>query len=169
MRRSGHDLAKRALPPATRSIHICCANSQSERVNHFWAADITYIPVGRGFLYLVAIIDWASRAILAWRVSKRDGCLVLRGGATPWPSMASRRSSIPTRLASSPAPRSPARFRPPESGSPWTDAGVGWTTSSSNVSGDRSSTRTSTLRDTRRPRGHGRNLQLDRLLQRASP
>jgi len=34
-----------------------------------WAADITYIPIGRGFLYLVAIIDWASRAVLAWRLS----------------------------------------------------------------------------------------------------
>ena len=34
-----------------------------------WAADITYIPIGRGFLYLVAIMDWASRAVLAWRLS----------------------------------------------------------------------------------------------------
>jgi putative transposase len=40
-----------------------------ERPNQVWAADITYIPIGRGFLYLVAIIDWASRAVLAWRLS----------------------------------------------------------------------------------------------------
>ncbi|MFL9827666.1 IS3 family transposase [Rhodoplanes sp. SY1] len=40
-----------------------------ERPNHVWAADITYIPIGRGFLYLVVIIDWASRAVLAWRLS----------------------------------------------------------------------------------------------------
>lgn len=40
-----------------------------ERPNHVWAADITYLPIGRGFLYLVAIIDWASRAVLAWRIS----------------------------------------------------------------------------------------------------
>jgi len=40
-----------------------------ERVNQVWAADITYIPIGRGFLYLVAIIDWASRAVLSWRLS----------------------------------------------------------------------------------------------------
>ena len=40
-----------------------------ERANHVWAADITYIPIGRGFLDLVAIIDWASRAVLAWRLS----------------------------------------------------------------------------------------------------
>jgi putative transposase len=39
------------------------------RPNHVWAADITYIPLGRGFLYLVAIIDWASRAVLSWRLS----------------------------------------------------------------------------------------------------
>ena len=37
--------------------------------NHVWACDITYIPMAHGFLYLVAIIDWASRAVLAWRLS----------------------------------------------------------------------------------------------------
>ena len=40
-----------------------------ERANPVWAADITYIPIGRGFLYLVAVIDWASRAVLSWRLS----------------------------------------------------------------------------------------------------
>jgi putative transposase len=40
-----------------------------ERPNQVWAADITYVPIGRGFLYLVAVIDWASRAVLAWRLS----------------------------------------------------------------------------------------------------
>ena len=40
-----------------------------ERPNQVWAADITYIPVGRGFLYLVAVMDWSSRAVLAWRLS----------------------------------------------------------------------------------------------------
>ncbi len=37
--------------------------------NHVWASDITYIPMASGFLYLVAVIDWASRAVLAWRLS----------------------------------------------------------------------------------------------------
>lgn len=37
--------------------------------NHVWAVDITYIPMQHGFLYLVAVIDWASRAVLAWRLS----------------------------------------------------------------------------------------------------
>ena len=40
-----------------------------ERPNHVWCADITYIPVSSGFLYLVAIMDWASRHVLAWRLS----------------------------------------------------------------------------------------------------
>jgi putative transposase len=39
------------------------------RPNQVWAADITYLPVGRGFLYLVAIMDWHSRAVLSWRLS----------------------------------------------------------------------------------------------------
>ena len=37
--------------------------------NQVWAADITYVPIGRGFLYLVAVMDWASRAVLSWRLS----------------------------------------------------------------------------------------------------
>lgn len=39
------------------------------RVNQVWAADITYIPMKKGYLYLVAIIDWHSRQILSWRLS----------------------------------------------------------------------------------------------------
>jgi len=40
-----------------------------ERANQVWCADITYVPIGRGFLYLVAIMDWWSRAVLSWRLS----------------------------------------------------------------------------------------------------
>ena len=40
-----------------------------ERPNQVWCADITYIPLARGFLYLVAIMDWHSRKVLAWRLS----------------------------------------------------------------------------------------------------
>ena len=40
-----------------------------DRPNQVWCADITYIPVQGGFLYLVAIMDWASRRVLAWRLS----------------------------------------------------------------------------------------------------
>ncbi len=44
-------------------------NLEVSRVNQVWAADITYIPMARGFVFLVAIIDWHSRRVLAWRVS----------------------------------------------------------------------------------------------------
>ena len=37
--------------------------------NHVWAMDITYIPMARGFVYLAAVMDWASRRVLSWRVS----------------------------------------------------------------------------------------------------
>jgi putative transposase len=39
------------------------------RPNHVWCADVTYIPMRRGFLYLVVIMDWATRKVLAWRLS----------------------------------------------------------------------------------------------------
>ena len=40
-----------------------------ERPNQVWASDICYIPMAQGFMYLVAILDWYSRRVLAWRVS----------------------------------------------------------------------------------------------------
>jgi len=40
-----------------------------ERPNQVWAADITYIALARGFMYLVAVMDWHSRKVLSWRVS----------------------------------------------------------------------------------------------------
>jgi len=44
-------------------------NMNVSQVNQVWAADITYIPLAHGFAYLVAIIDWYSRRVLAWRLS----------------------------------------------------------------------------------------------------
>ncbi len=44
-------------------------NLRIERVNMVWAADITYIPMAHGYAYLVAIMDWFSRRVLAWRLS----------------------------------------------------------------------------------------------------
>ena len=44
-------------------------NMEITRPNQVWATDITYIPMSRGFLYLVAIIDWYSRYVISWRLS----------------------------------------------------------------------------------------------------
>jgi putative transposase len=49
-------------PYLLRTLSIC-------RPNQVWAADITYIPLAHGFAYLVAIMDWYSRRVLAWRLS----------------------------------------------------------------------------------------------------
>ena len=49
-----------------------------ERANHVWATDITYIPMAQGWVYLCAIVDWASRRVLAHRISitmETDFCL----------------------------------------------------------------------------------------------
>jgi putative transposase len=40
-----------------------------DQPNQVWAADVTYIPMQQGFLYLVAIVDWATRRVLSWRLS----------------------------------------------------------------------------------------------------
>ena len=48
------------------------------RPNQVWAMDLTYIPMRHGFLYLVAVLDWATRRVLAWRLSNTmttDCCL----------------------------------------------------------------------------------------------
>jgi putative transposase len=44
-------------------------NMEINRANHVWAADISYIPMKRGFVYLFAVMDWASRRVLSWRLS----------------------------------------------------------------------------------------------------
>src|SRR5689334_1631171 len=44
-----------------------------ERVNQVWCSDVTYIPMAKGFVYLVVIMDWVSRAVLAWRLSNTLG------------------------------------------------------------------------------------------------
>ena len=55
--------------PGHKIFPYLLRNLAIDRPNQVWAADITYMPIGRGFLYLVAVIDWASRAVLAWRLS----------------------------------------------------------------------------------------------------
>ena len=55
--------------PAHRIYPYLLKGMKIDRPNQVWCADITYIPVQRGFLYLAAIMDWAARHVLAWRLS----------------------------------------------------------------------------------------------------
>ncbi len=61
-RTSGRDRAHPVFPYLLRGMTI-------ERPNQVWAMDTTYIPMRRGFVYLTAVVDWASRRVLAFRVS----------------------------------------------------------------------------------------------------
>ncbi|MFQ5854004.1 MAG: IS3 family transposase [Candidatus Binatia bacterium] len=61
-RTSKPGLGHRVYPYLLRSMKIT-------RPNQVWAADITYVPMARGFMYVVAIMDWYSRYVLAWRLS----------------------------------------------------------------------------------------------------
>jgi putative transposase len=70
-RTSHRDSAHTVYPYLLRDLTIT-------RSNHVWAADITYIPMQRGFVYLCAVLDWASRRVLAWQLSNTltiDFCL----------------------------------------------------------------------------------------------
>ena len=55
--------------PAHKKYPYLLRTLDVARANQVWAADITYIPMAHGFAYLVAIIDWFSRRVLAWRLS----------------------------------------------------------------------------------------------------
>jgi len=47
---------------------------------HVWSADITYLPLARGFCYLTAIMDWASRRVLSWRLSNTLVSMTVQSG-----------------------------------------------------------------------------------------
>ena len=64
--------------PGQRVYPYLLGQAEITRSNQVWAADITYVPMARGFLYLVAILDWHSRYVVAWRLSNTlstDFCL----------------------------------------------------------------------------------------------
>lgn len=99
LRRAGHTIGRRHVATLMRRMGIeavYCTPRTSQRhpthkvypyllrhlevvrPNHVWAADITYIPMQHGFVYLFAVLDWASRRVLAWRLSNTlttDFCL----------------------------------------------------------------------------------------------
>ncbi|TAE23783.1 MAG: hypothetical protein EAZ92_14125 [Candidatus Kapaibacterium sp.] len=59
-----------SIPNKEHSIYsYLLRNVRIERVHQVWSTDITYVPMERGFLYLVAVMDWYSRYVLSWRLS----------------------------------------------------------------------------------------------------
>ena len=65
-------LSTGSLAPASRRRNAdpyLLRNLAITRANQVWAADITYLPMARGFLYLVVVMDWHSRYVVAWRLS----------------------------------------------------------------------------------------------------
>ena len=81
-----------------------------ERVDQVWCSDVTYIPMAKGFLYLVVVMDWVSRAVLAWRLSNTLGAdFCVEALEEHSRAMAGLKFLTPTRAASSPATSSPLR------------------------------------------------------------
>jgi putative transposase len=61
---------KTSIPhPGHRIYPYLLKGLDINKPNMVWATDITYIPVGRGFMYLTAVMDWHSRKVLSWRIS----------------------------------------------------------------------------------------------------
>ena len=111
------------------------------RVDQVWAADITYIPMAQGFLYLVAIMDWHSRYVLAWKLSntlENDFCVAALRKL--W-ARVGRRYSTPIRGHSSPVKPLPRGCRSGGFRSAWMVRVGTWTTSSWSGYGGASSTK----------------------------
>src|SRR6202163_2971883 len=102
-------VAHKIYPYLLRGISI-------ERVNQVWCSDVTYIPMAKGFLYLVVIMDWVSRAVLAWRLSNTLGaefCVeALEEALSRYgrPAIFNTDQSLPSRKRG--AARSPATISP---------------------------------------------------------
>jgi putative transposase len=112
-----------------------------DHANQVWATDITYVPMARGFMYLVAVMDWHSRKILSWRLSNTLAQIsVIKPSRKPWIVMENLRSSTPTKEHSSPATGSLKSSRTTGSPSVWTAAADARTTSSLNGCGGPSNT-----------------------------
>ena len=80
--------------PENKVYPYLLRNLEITRPNQVWCSDITYIPMRRGFAYLVVIMDWHSRAILSWRISNTldtdfcvDALKEARQMAGTWPEI----------------------------------------------------------------------------------
>jgi putative transposase len=120
-----------------------------DQPNQVWAADVTYLPMQHGFLYLVAIIDWATRRVLSWRLSNTLAagfCVEALNEALARfgkPGIFNTDQSLPSRkrgARNSPAPSLPRCCWITGSRSAWMAVGAATTTSLSSACGGPSST-----------------------------
>jgi putative transposase len=135
------------------------------RPNEVWEMDITYIPMERGFVYLAAVLDWASRRVLSWRVSitlDSAFCIAAVEEAIAkygCPTIFNTDQGAQFTSAAFTGLRSITAFA-----SAWMGRAAGATTSSSSDSGARSSTKRSIFTGTTRSppplRGIGRYITL---------
>ena len=120
-------------------------NTKITRPNQVWAADITHLPMARGFLYLVAVMDWHSRYVVGWRLSTTLEAGFCAEALTEAlgrgrPEVFNTDQSLPQRwlgAASSPAGSSSRSFRTMRSRSAWTGKDATPTTSSRSGYGGR--------------------------------
>ena len=71
LRRQGHAVNRKRVQRLMRlmGLEAIYQKPNLSRPNQVWAMDITYVPIQGGFIYLCAVIDWYSRAVLAWELS----------------------------------------------------------------------------------------------------
>ena len=106
------------------------------RANQVWALDTTYIPMARGFVYLTAVVDVASRMVLAHKVAITwRRAMPRRLSSRPLRALVCPRSSTPIRAASSRPRSSPRPCSTVAASSPWTGAAPGGTMCSSSACG----------------------------------
>ena len=132
-----------------------------ERANQAWASDICYIPMAKGFMSLVALMDWYSRRVLSWRVSNTldtDFCNeALEDALQRFEAPEIFNTDSEYVRAGSPVKRSPTCSRTTPLRPEWMARADGWTTCSSSVCGAASSTRTCTCGPTKRPPSFGQD------------
>ena len=110
--------------PAHRVYPYLLKGMTIDRPNQVWCAGHHLHPVQHGFLYLVAIMDWATRHVLSWRLSNTmDASFCIEALNDALARYARRRSSTPTRAASSPVSTLPARSRTRALQSQWVGRG----------------------------------------------
>ena len=109
-----------------------------DRPNQVWCADITYIPVQRGFLYLIAIMDWATRHVLSWRLSNTmDARFCIDALNAALADYGNPEISNTDQGSQFTGFDFTGVLKTPACASPWTVVAAAWTTSSSSASGGR--------------------------------